>query len=452
MKPTTEIKGDKVLLLGYGREGQSSHHFLTKNYPHVQISIADQKLISPIFPVREVYNGSEYLKHLSGFTTVIRSPGIPAHSAELVSYQKTGGWVTTATNIFFSLVPGKTIGITGTKGKSTTSALTAHILGSRYKDVRLVGNIGYPMLDALQEASEKSIFVIELSGHQLEDVRFSPVIAVVLNIVPEHLDYYKDFSAYLQAKSNIARFQLPADYIIFNPDHPTSLKLAATGKGERLKFTLVAKNDSFTWIDKHKLYSNINHEAVHIINTDEIPLLGNLENVLAAVSVASLIGITAQAIGESVKTFKSLPHRLEYIGVFKGIKFFNDSLSTIPEATIHALDALGEDVQTLIAGGFNRGLDYTELGIYLSRRKGLKNLILFPDTGKIIREALVKTPGKDSDLKCFAVKTMEEAVNLTFKLTAPGKICLLSPASASFNLFRDYAERGEKFKTLVAAS
>lgn len=449
MKPTKEIKGDKILLLGYGKEGQSTHHFLIKNYPDVQISIADQKLISPIFPVRKVYSGPEYLKHLADFTTVIRSPGIPAHSTELLGYQKTGGWVTSATNIFFSVVPGKTIGITGTKGKSTTSALTAHILGAKHKDVRLVGNIGYPMLDALNEASEKSIFVIELSGHQLEDARYSPEFAVILDIVPEHLDYYSDFSAYKHAKANIVTHQNPTDTVFFNPSHQAPRSLADRGRGDKLKFTLTFQTDSFSWIDKYKLFSKINGESICIINIHEVPLLGNLENVLAAVSIGSLLGVSGEQMAKSIKSFKSLPHRLEYVGEFKGIKFYNDSLATIPGATIHALDALGEGVQTLIAGGFDRGLDYTELGLYLAHRKGLKNLILFPETGRKIREMVTKVSPAEINLRFYAVRSMEEAVKIAFAETAKKKICLLSPAAASFNLFRDYAERGERFKQLV---
>ena len=480
MKLSLEIKGTKILLLGYGREGQSTHRFLINNYPGVKISITDEKDVRPVATTENIWNGADYLKHLDGFTTVIRSPGIPAHLHELKNFQKSGGWVTSATDIFFSVCPGKTIGITGTKGKSTTSALIADILATKYSDVRLAGNIGNPMLDALDGASERSIFVIELSSHQLEDARFSPHVAVILNIVPEHLDYYKNFSAYKRAKSHIVTFQNPANAVIFNPSHQTAAEISQVSKGKKYEFSLEARDGSVTWVDKNKIYSKIAEETRFIINTDEISLIGNLENILAAITVGALYGVPAEKIGEAVTTFKALPHRLELVGEFKGRIFYNDSLATIPEATMHALDALGENVETLLVGGFDRGLDYTELGVYLAHRRGLKNLVLFRDTGKriwtAIQSASSKPPYRHSresgnpvfsgdsgspyqstgqapagmtKINKFDVSSMEEAVQLAFKKTSPGKICLLSPASASYNLFRDYAERGDRFKEFI---
>lgn len=376
-----EIRGKSVLIVGYGREGQSTHRFLKAHYPKVTIGIADKK------------EGKEYLKEIGSYDTVIRSPGIPRRKVK-------GKWTTTATNIFFSRCPGITIGVTGTKGKSTTASLIAHILKQKFSDVRLVGNIGRPMLDYLDGATKNTVFVIELSSHQLEDIRFGPHVAVVLAIFPEHLDYYSSFDAYTKAKANIVRFQKKNDIVIF---HPSVKKIAQFSPGKKIPFTKFSPP----------------------------MLLGNRDNVRAAITVAKYFGVPTNRV---LQSFVPLPHRLERVGEFRGITFYNDSLATIPEATIHALKAL-KNVDTLIAGGFDRGLDYTKLRKYLKIHP-VKTLILFPDTGKKIG-------------KGFFVQTMEEAVRLAYKHTPKGKICLLSPASASFNLFRDYEDRGNQFKEWV---
>lgn len=437
---TREIKGKNILLLGYGRENQSVHRFLLANYPGITIDIADKK------------SDPDYLTRLSDYDTVIRSPGIPVHTKELVEYKLHGGHITTATNIFFSLCPGITIGITGTKGKSTTSALIAHILQTTKYDVRLVGNIGNPMLNYLMVAprvvrgggpprrgplvgvlggkpatgpAENTIFVIELSSHQLEDCRYSPHIAVVLNIFPEHMDYYQTFDQYVTAKTNIVAFQSAKDSVVYDDSNTTAAAIAQTSKGQKIPISLY--------------------------KTTPIPkssLIGNDKNIRAALAAASLLRIPAPLASQAIKTFQPLSHRLEFVGEYKKIKFYNDSLATIPEATIHAIESLGDDVTTLIAGGYDRGLDYTALGNFLAKRKTLKTLILFPDTGEKIKDALLSAPPM-SHVSCLMSHSMEAAVSLAYAHTPPGTICLLSPASASYNLFKDYADRGEQFKSWV---
>ncbi|HLD24875.1 MAG TPA: Mur ligase family protein [Patescibacteria group bacterium] len=392
-----EIQGKSVLIVGYGREGKSVAAWLRKHYPALQIDITDKQK-----------DGDNYLGQLKKYDTVIRSPGVSPYLPEIQQYITRGGHLTSPTNIFFSRVTGITIGITGTKGKSTTTSLIAHILTGRYPDVRLVGNIGSPMLDALDTAVKDTIFVVELSSHQLVDIRYSPHIAVLLNIVPEHLDYYPNFEAYRQAKENIFRFQKPGDHLV---------------RSEKT-------NEIFT-----------------------TKLLGNRENISVAVRVARLMHVPDEMIQKQLATFAPLPHRLEFVGEFRGIRFYNDSLATIPEATIHALGALGSDVATLIAGGYDRSLDFSKLGEHLASHP-VQTLILFPDTGEKIwkatqaAQATLVTQVKQQTQK-FDVNMMEEAVRLAYEHTPVGNICLLSPASASYNLFRDYADRGNQFKEWV---
>lgn len=408
---TNEIHGTSVLILGYGREGKSTHSWLQKHYPALRVSIADKTT-----------GGNEYLARIHAYDTVIRSPGVSPYKAEIVEYVRSGGHVTTATNIFFSLVKGRTIGITGTKGKSTTTSLIAHILSARYKDVRLVGNIGRPMLDEVDSGTGETIFVVELSSHQLVDIRYSPHTAVILRIVSEHLDYYPDFASYVSAKSNIVKFQQSSDSVVYNPKHAEVAAIVERGKAAR-----------------HPFYSK---DAPHC----PTHLLGNTENVLAATTVAHIFGVSDAAIKLQIGSFTPLPHRLEFVDEYKAIRFYNDSLATIPEATIHALNALGPGVGTLIAGGYDRHLDYSEFGRYMKDHPP-DVLILFPDTGKRIWDAVPESvKGK---IQVYHAGSMQEAVSLAYAHTPKGKICLLSPAAASYNMFRDYADRGEQFREWV---
>lgn len=415
---TNEIKGTSLLVLGYGREGKSVEAWLKRWYPAMRVDTADKK------------DGDEYLSHLSEYDTVIRSPGVSPYQPKIVSYIKNGGHMTSATNIFFSLCPGLTIGVTGTKGKSTTASLIAHLLAnagpagvSSFSDVRLVGNIGIPMLDHLEGATIDTVFVMELSSHQLADVRYSPHIAVLLHIVPEHMEYYPDFETYKAAKAHIVQFQTGTDVVVYNPMHAEVTAIVEKAKSIRSPFT---------------------HSDASSFTTN---LLGNAENIMAAVTVARVMKVPEQIIQAQLGTFVSLPHRLEFVGEKHDVRYVNDSLATIPEATVHALDALGPDVTTLIAGGFDRGVSYDVLGKRLAG-SSVTTLILFSDTGKKIWDALLRVQPKTSIQK-YDVSSMEEAVHIAQKETTAGKICLLSPASASYNMFRDYADRGEQFKYWV---
>jgi len=446
-----EILGNSVLILGYGREGKSTHQYLLKHCPEKKIGIADQAPIEPLYPAAAIYVGKEYLKAVTYYDVIIRSPGIPLQLPELQAAVKSGKKITSATNIFFSECPGMIIGITGTKGKSTTTSLIAQILEKKYPDVRLVGNIGLPALDYLSGANKETIFVAELSSHQLEDIHYSPHIAVVLNIVPEHLDRYGNFSNYVKAKSQIVRYQTPEDIVIFNPSHKIVARLASISPARKYRFSLKRQEGAISFLDYEDIFIKEEGDREQfLMRREEIPLLGegNVENALAAITTGLILNVPLGKIREAVSEFKPLPHRLEFVGEYKGIRFYNDSLSTIPQTTIHALKALGDDVETLIAGGFDRGLDFSELGEFIKKTK-LSSLILFPNTGERIWETVAKVIPKEKLPQRYDVTSMEEAVQIAYKITSPGKICLLSPASPSFGIFRDYEERGNLFKELV---
>ncbi|OGH05183.1 MAG: UDP-N-acetylmuramoylalanine--D-glutamate ligase [Candidatus Levybacteria bacterium RBG_16_35_11] len=450
-----EINGSSVLILGYGCEGQSSHRYLVENFPNKQISIADLSEVSPVEdlpPPIEVFTGKSYLDSVNNFDVVIRSPGISSSITELISAKKEGVNVTSETNLFFSECPGLIIGITGTKGKSTTSSLITDILSKSYSDVRLVGNIGKPALDHLRGADPSTLFVVELSSHQLEDARYSPHIAVVLAIYQEHLSHHGTFADYVKAKQNITRFQGQEGIVVFNPIHKESLGIAEQSRGKKYRFGIKrAKGLQCYKVGNTLFYKPAEANPVAIIDIKDVPLFGkgNIENVLAAISVGVLLRVPIADIRKSIYEFKPLSHRMEFIGEYHGIRFYNDSLSTIPEATINAMEALGMEVETLILGGFDRGVSYKGLAKYLINRLGLKNLILFPTTGKKIWSEISQLTSGQKKLNKFNADSMLEAVSFAFANTGKRKICLLSPASSSFGLFENYEERGELFKQLV---
>lgn len=402
-----------VLILGFGREGQDAFLFLRKLFPKKIIGIADMnlKLKTRNSKLNNVnwHLGKNYLKALKNYDIIVKSAGIPRKLINplIKNRQK----IVTQTEIFFDCYPGMIVGITGTKGKSTTSSLIYKILKSGGLKVSLAGNIGKPVLNSLFDAKKEDIFVYELSSHQLHNIKKSPKIAVLLNIYPEHLDYYKNFKEYSAAKANITKYQTPKDFFIYNSQNPLVKKIAKKSKARKIPI--------------QGKYINLNIEA--------------------AKKVGDIFKVPKNKVLKTVNNFKFLPHRLEFAGKFSGIEFYNDSLATIPEATIEALDFLGKKVETLILGGFDRGLNFKNLAKEIIKRNNLKNIILFPTTGKRMWKE-IEGLGKKNLPRSFFVKNMEDAVFLAYKHTSFGKICLLSPASPSFGIFKDYAQRGESFK------
>jgi UDP-N-acetylmuramoyl-L-alanine---L-glutamate ligase len=391
-----ELENKKIVILGFGREGRDTLSFLKKYVPSSEIKIVD--------PNKE----RDYAKKLNDCNLIIKSPGIPFK----VLSQKALKKITTQTEIFLQNCPSAVVGVTGTKGKSTTASLIYGVLKKGGVKAHLVGNIGKPALSLLPRLKPDSAVVYEMSSFQLTNLKISPKIAVLLNIYKEHLDYYRSFSEYVAAKSNITKHQRPSDYLIYN------------SKDSRVKD--IAKKSRAKKISIEGKYYQLNMEAAR--------------------RVGEIFKIPSQKIETAIKSFKPLPHRLEYVGKFKGVEFYNDSLSTIPEATMEALDYLGGKVQTLIAGGYDRGLDFEKLAERISRSK-VETLILFPKTGEKIWGSLKDK--KSNIVRHFFTSSMEEAVRLGYKYTKSGKVCLLSPSSPSFGIFKDYAERGEAFKKFV---
>ncbi len=443
------IEGDSVLIVGFGTEGKSTLAFLRRHCPNKQIAVADQEPRNDCAGL-VAHFGSNYLDSILDYHTVIRSPGVKIPERIVSAAREKKICITSATSIFFERCPGTVIGITGTKGKSTTSSLIAHLLRTQYPDVRLAGNIGKPMLDVLEGADSKTIFVIELSSYQLDDLRISPTIAVVLNIVPEHLNYHGSFESYLGAKANIARFQSAQGILLYNPLYNTASAVAALSPARKVCFS-EHPGDLRCFHQHGSIFADLEGQRVRLFDYENLRIKGsgNLQNVLAACSVALELGVSLQNIRESIVQFEPLEHRMEQVGTYRGITFINDSLSTVPEAMINAVEAFSETIETVIAGGFDRGLDFSVLTKPL-QLSAVKNLILFPTTGEAIWRAVSASADPNRFAK-YNVQSMEQAVELAYSITSPGRVCLLSPASPSFSVFKDYKERGDKFKQIVRA-
>ncbi|MFA5087132.1 MAG: UDP-N-acetylmuramoyl-L-alanine--D-glutamate ligase [Candidatus Paceibacterota bacterium] len=431
-----ELKNKDLVILGIGREGLDSFLFLRKTFPKKLIAIADKKDISELDPKIEkilskddcvkYYGGKDYLKSLKNFDVVLKSPGI--RFSAIKKYLKKGGVVTSQTELFFDNSPAKIIGVTGTKGKSTTSSLIYSVLKKNGFSTYLLGNIETPSLSYLSKISKKDIIVYELSSHQLQFLKHSPQIAVFLNIYPEHLDYYKNFKEYFKAKTNIANLQNKNDWFIFNPGLKEIKSLSRKIKSKKIGIDPKKYEDIFRQNPK---FQEITHK----------------ENLTAVFEVGKILKLTNGQIIKGIKAFKPLSHRLELVGKFKNIEFYDDSIATIPEATIFALNTLGEKVETIILGGFDRGIDFTKISQEISENIGLKNLIFLPVSGKKIWQGINKE--SQSRFNKYFTDNIEEAVKICFKKTNPGKICLLSCASPSFGIFKDYKERGDLFKKYV---
>ena len=416
-----ELKNKRILILGLGKEGRDNFKFLRRILPKEVLGIGDrlefkkldkkaQKLIKSDKKVK-LHSGKNYLRAIKNYDIIIKSPGIPFKILPKSALKK----ITSQTKIFFENCPGKIIGITGTKGKSTTASLIYQILKQGGVKAHLVGNIGKPVLSLLFKAKPDDVYIYELSSHQLYNLKKSPQIAILLNIYPEHLDYYKDFKEYAAAKANITLYQNKNDYLIFNPRDKIVSKIAKKSKAKKIPI-------------RGKYYS-LDKEA--------------------AKAVGKIFKIPSKVISRAIREFKYLPHRLELVGTFKGITFYNDALSTIPETAILAMESLGKRVQTIFLGGYDRKIDFKKLARSVLKQKNIKNVILFPTTGEKIWKNILKLARGRGVPKHFFVENMKDAVKLAYQHTKKGKICLLSTASTSFSIFRDYKEKGNLFKKYV---
>jgi UDP-N-acetylmuramoylalanine--D-glutamate ligase len=428
-----EIETKKnILILGFGQEGQDAFLFLKKRFPEKEIAIADQKenlKTKKEWKGLKFFLGKDYLKHVEKFDLIVKSPGISPKIPKIKKLYQDGK-ITTPAKIFLENCQGKIIGITGSKGKGQTALLIYKILKAASLKPKLIGNIGKPYLFYLNSATKNKTFVFEMSSHQLFRIGSSPHIAVLTRISPAHLDFFENFKQYLLAKEEILKWQKEDDFLVYNAQDKIILEMVKKSKAKKIP----VKNP---------------HKEVEKYRFKKIPATLKFYslNFALALKVAEIFNVKKSAIEKAIKNFKGLPHRLEFVGKYKGIYFYDDSASTLPQATEFALDNFKSKVSTLILGGSENYVDVSSLVKKILKMK-VKNLILFPETGeKIYKEILKRSAHKRPN--CFFAFSMKDAVRLSFSKTEKGKICLLSPAYPSFSLFSNYKERGNLFKKLV---
>lgn len=447
------VKDKKVAILGWGINGRDVLNFLQGK--GARITILDRKSEGLDFSGVSLGDlqlklGEDYLKEgLSEYDFVFRSPGVYRFLPEIVEAEKRKVVITSAVKLFFDECPAKIIGVTGTKGKGTTSTLIYEILRKEGKDVYLAGNIGIPLLEILPKLKKTSWVVLELSSFQLIDMKKSPHIAVVLNITEDHLDWHKTREEYIEAKSQIVRHQKSGEYAVLAYDYNDSRKFASLTSAEVHYFSRSQAVDG-AYVKDGLILLAVGEKSFGIGEVKDLLLRGrhNWENVCAAVCASYLAGASVNSIKQTIFSFKGLEHRLEPVGEFKGVKFYNDSFSTNPQTTIAAIYSFEEPV-TLILGGSDKGLSYDEMGVEIAKRENVRNIILIGETSEKIKNSLIKAGYKGGVVE-LDKQNMRIIVSRSFEITPGGGVVLLSPASASFDMFKDYKDRGVQFKKEVA--
>ncbi len=449
------LQNKKILILGFGKEGQSTYRLIRSWFPQMYITIGDQaESFSEGYNELEedkrvgILSGKGYLDSCNAFDLIIKSPGIPF---EKVAEKCEPANLTSQTDLFLKAYASKVTGVTGTKGKSTTASLIHHILLLAGRKAILAGNIGVPPLDLAEKADQDVEVIFEMSSHQLEHIGIAPQTAVILNIFPEHLDHYKDFTAYKMAKFNISRKQPPGGKLVYNADDPIleELVLEQAENKTLLSFSISADKRVNASYDGTQIVCSDEGGSTHnfpLSGVSDLPGTHNVRNIMAAILVCLEKRIKYDVILTGIRTYKRLPHRLEFAGTYHGINFYDDSIATVPEASIEALKTLGR-VNLLILGGHDRGLDYTALYTELKTQQ-IPYLVFMGDAGKRMYDESNALLEKHSE--CVLIENMADAFGIIRDKLMKGDVCLLSPAAASYGMYKNFEERGEVFKKMAA--
>ena len=422
----------RILIAGYGREGKSTHALIGQYVPSAKVAVAAND--EEIRDCLDKAQGHPY-------DLIVKSPGIPTMKLEGRCNLDT---VTSQTDLFLQMYGDQTVAVTGTKGKSTTTALIRHVLDTAFGSTRQVimaGNMGIPLFDILPQIESKTLVVAEFSCHQLENMHRAPHLGIILTLYHEHLDHYHDYRDYQMAKMQMMLKQQTDDHCFYCTDSPDLALLT-----EELKPRIHSTLHPYSLLDAKQ------SPVAGMVS----PLQGshNLSNTYAAWQCTSLMGVTQKQFAHALSTFHGLPHRLQKVGTYQGITFYNDSISTIPEATIAAVETL-QQVDTLIVGGFDRGIDYSALEHYIAfptqAGKQIHNIVFVGNAGKRLYDTLANMPHRPlSRMSATLIENnYPKIVDWCFTHTQPGKICLLSPAAASYDNFKNFEERGDTYSNLI---
>lgn len=424
----------KIAIAGYGIEGTSNYRYYAADLNN-EITVVDQHQPRQGVPdgVLTII-GEDAFTNLHGFDLVVRTAGLAPHRI------KTNGKIWSATNEFFAQCPAPIIGVTGSKGKGTTASLIAGILRAAGKKVWLVGNIGVAALDSLAEIKPEDIVVYELSSFQLWDLQASPHVAVVLFIEQEHLNVHIDMSDYVNAKANITRHQTDTDILIYNCENQYARTIAGQSHARLVSYP----SDQSAHVKEGGFY----YGEQFICSVESLQIIGvhNQDNACAAIDGVWSFTQESDAIEKGLRSFTGLPHRLKFVRELRGIRYFDDSIATTPSSAIAALRSF-EIPKVIILGGSSKGSDFSELATELTRHD--VRAILIGDEAKRIA-ASCQAAGFDR-FEIMDDPTAEKIVQRASELAEPGSVVLMSPASASFGLFKNYADRGEQFVAAVEA-
>lgn len=465
MNNLSKLFNKKVAILGVGIEGLALSNFLIDKVAEITLCDKEKKeklirndkdhSLQKLLDNQKIKTkfGTDYLSNLDNYDLIFRSPGISINIPEILAAKKREIEISSQIKLFFELCPCKIIGITGTKGKGTTASLIFEMININLKSINqdnkkvyLAGNIGYPAISLIPSLTKDDLVVLELSSFQLMDLTQSPHISVITNLLIDHMDYHKSVEEYREAKYNITIHQDNQDYLIINQNAEDEFEISRKTKAKTLLFSKTKKTDAY--IEK----TGNQHRVIlknfgEICRQDDIKLLGlhNLENIAAAVLVGKILNIDAKIMIDTIKKFNGLPHRLEKITTINGVEYINDSYATNPEPTIAAIEAIkGEKI--LILGGSSKNADFSNLIKKIISLK-VKAVILIGYESKRINVLLNKYRYKGQVI--LGLRDMDQIVKKTIEISRPGDTVLLSPACASFDMFDNYKDRGEKFKKTV---
>ncbi len=436
-----ELKNKNIAILGFGMEGISTYKFIRK-YLDINLTIIDKN--NPIEKIDKddknitIVYGDNYLNDLEKYDLVIKSPGVITKDIDVSNIN-----FTSQLELLLKYDSKNVIGITATKGKSTTCSLMYEVIKVCGKKVFLLGNIGKAIFEEIENIDSDTLVVVEMSALQLEFVNVSPHIGVIINLYEDHLDHSGTVEHYHENKLNIFKYQNSDDYAIYCKDiEPLNSYIDDKYKAIKygINFNSDSSNNTTSIIDN---YVVLNNEKLYN-SLDNRLLVGehNLRNIMIVLTISKILNLDMNIVINTINSFKGLEHRLEYVGKYNDIIYYNDSIATIPSATINAIKTLN-NVDTLIFGGMDRGIDYTELTNYLNTGI-VRNLICMPTTGYKIADLI-----DNKDINIYKIELLDEAVKLAKKITQKNMVCLLSPAASSYEYFKNFEEKGNAFKKMV---
>lgn len=449
------LNGKKVAIIGLGVSNLPLLEYMYDKKANVTIfdekdeEKANKEALTKVKEYRfKTFFGKNSLTNLKGFDIIFRSPSCLPTRSELVMEEERGAIVTTEIEMLMKLSLAKIIGVTGSDGKTTTTSLIYSILKKAGYNTYLGGNIGIPLFTKIDEITPEDIIVLELSSFQLMGMEISPNISVITNITPNHLNIHKDYQEYIDAKKTIFKYQNENDKVILNYDNEITRSCAKEAKSKVVFFSGKEKLENGYIVENNTIKKCTDGIRKHILDTSEVLLRGehNYENIATALAATEGL-VNIEIAIQAVKEFKAVEHRLEFIREIDGCKWYNDSVSSSPTRTIAGLKSFNEEI-VLIAGGYDKNLDYTPIAKPILEK--VKTLILLGQTSGKIFDAVKNEEEKEGkSIDIYICENLKDTVELAKKLAKPNQVVLFSPASASFDLFKNFADRGEQFKKLV---